>query len=180
MSAVVPAVPAADAPAAVPMARVTSACAGLVAVETAAALLVGLTWDEALLGGCTVLTIAFATVFCLGAVTVAGFFAGVGMAGIVLILPGSLPVTLGVALLVALVCGIAPGWAGVEAWQATRTSALTAAEEAAVARSASGSTPGRRGALWRTDRVLAAWLVLAFPPGLAAGALAFLSLQNGR
>ncbi len=176
----VPAVASSAAPAQVPMARVTLACAGLVAVEVAAALLVGLPRHEALLGACSVLAIAFATVFCLGAVTVAGFLAGAGAAGVVLLVPGSLPATLGAALLVALACGTAPGWARVEAWQATRTSALTAAEEVAAARDASGDPPAGLRALWRTDRVLAAFLVLAFPPGLTAAALAFVSWSAGR
>ncbi len=174
----VPAVASSAAPAQVPMARVTLACAGLVAVEVAAALLVGLPRHQALLGACSVLAIAFATVFCLGAVTVAG--AGAGAAGVVLLVPGSLPATLGAALLVALACGTAPGWAGVEAWQATRTSALTAAEEVTAARDASGDPPAGLRALWRTDRVLAAFLVLAFPPGLTAAALAFVSWSAGR
>ena len=89
--------------------------------------------------------------------------------------------------MLALVCGVAPGWARVEAWQAIRARALTSEEEAAAAqRPVSGSgprrwTPGvRLRTYWRTDRVLAAFLVLAFPPSITAFALWFLDWTAGR
>ncbi|SFP58829.1 hypothetical protein SAMN05660464_3582 [Geodermatophilus dictyosporus] len=176
MSAVVPArsaVPAPLPPEPVPMGRVTLACAALVALGAGVLLLFARPWTEVLAGACTVLAVAYAVVFCLGAVSVAGFVAGAGMAGVVLLVPGSLPVALAAALVVAVACGLAPGWARVEAWQATRTATPTAAT------SASGG-PGRVRGPWRTDRVLAAWLVLAFPPALTAAAVAFVSWSAAR
>ncbi|PRY51235.1 hypothetical protein LY71_102300 [Geodermatophilus tzadiensis] len=159
------------------MGRVTLACAALVALAAGVLLLLDRPWTEVVAGACTVLAVAYAVVFCLGAVSVAGFVAGAGMAGVVLAVPGSLPVALAAALAVAVGCGLAPAWARVEAWQATRTSAGTAAEEAATSASV---VPQRLPGLWRTDRVLAAWLVLAFPPALTAAAAAFVTWSAGR
>ncbi|SDC59453.1 hypothetical protein SAMN05660690_2057 [Geodermatophilus telluris] len=168
MSAAVPAVPAAAPPTPVPLARVTLAGAVLVALAAGALLLLDRPAAEVLAGASAVLAAVSAAVFCLGAVTVAGFVAGAGLAGVVLLVPGSLPPTLAATVVLALVCGVAPGWVRVEAWQAAR--AAGAAEPPA---------PGRLRGRWRTDRVLAAWLVLAFPPALAAAAEAFVSWSAG-
>ncbi|SFK97242.1 hypothetical protein [Geodermatophilus ruber] len=62
---------------------------------------------------------------------------------------GLLPVLAGAAVVAAL-CGASSGWTRVEAWQAARSVALTAGEEAAVARTPPPITgPGARTA----DRV---------------------------
>ncbi|SDG44580.1 hypothetical protein [Klenkia brasiliensis] len=109
-------------------------------------------------GLCVLAALALGAVFVLGAITVAGFAAGAATAGAVALEPGSLPVALAGTAVAALLCGVAPAWARVEAWQATRSSAPPAA-----------------GPRWRTDRVVAAFLVLAFPPVFVTGAIAFVS-----
>jgi hypothetical protein len=75
----------------------------------------------------------------------------------------------------------------VEAWQAAHSTALTSAEEAALAqRSLTGArsrgwAPGvRLRNYWRTDRVVAAFLVLAFHPSLAAFSLWFIDWTSSR
>jgi hypothetical protein len=86
----------------------------------------------------------------------------------------------------ALICGVAPGWSRVEAWQAARFQALTASEEAAAARK-TPTVVGRHRVdgpsvrlRWRTDRVVAAFLVLAFPPCVAAFSLWFVEWVSSR
>jgi hypothetical protein len=165
----------------VPMRRVMTVSATVLAAEVVVMLATGRSLQEALLPGYAILMVTFGLVFCLGAVTVAGFAAGTAAAALLLLDVGSLLPILAGAVLLALVCGIAPGWARVEAWQATRARALTSEEEAAAAqRPVSGSGPRRWApgvrlrTYWRTDRVLAAFLVLAFPPSITAFALWFL------
>jgi hypothetical protein len=171
----------------VPMRRVMTLSAVVLAGEVALLMATGRSLQEALLPGYAILMVTFGLVFCLGAVTVAGFAAGAAAAGLLLLDVGSLPPLLAGAALLALVCGIAPGWARVEAWQAAHARALTSEEEAAAAqRPVSGSGPRRwvpgvrLRVYWRTDRVLAAFLVLAFPPSLTAFALWFVGWTAGR
>jgi hypothetical protein len=171
----------------VPMRRVLMTSGGVLAVEVAVMLVTGRSLQETLLPGYAILMVTFGLVFCLGAVTVAGFAAGAAAAGLLVLDVGSLLPLLAGAALLALVCGIAPGWARVEAWQASRSRALTSEEEAAAAqRPVSGSGPRRwvpgvrLRTHWRTDRVLAAFLVLAFPPGITAFALWFVDWTAGR
>jgi hypothetical protein len=171
----------------VPMRRVLLVCAAVLVAETAALLVTGRSLQATLVPGYMILMVTFGLVFCLGAVTVAGFAAGAAAAGLLLVHASTLLPVLGGAALLALACGIAPGWARVEAWQAAHSRALTSEEEAAVAqRSLSGGrhrawSPGvRLRNYWRTDRVFAAFLVLAFPPGLAAFAMWFVGWVAGR
>jgi hypothetical protein len=171
----------------VPMRRVMTASGTVLAAEVAVMLATGRSLQEALLPGYGILMVTFGLVFCLGAVTVAGFAAGTAAAALLVLDVGSLLPLLAGAAVLALVCGIAPGWSRVEAWQAGRVRALTSEEEAAAAqRPVSGSgprrwTPGvRLRTYWRTDRVLAAFLVLAFPPSVTAFALWFLDWTAGR
>jgi len=113
------------------------------------------------------------------ACTVAGFPAGAASAGLVVLgVVGLLPV-LGGAAALAVLCGFSTGWTRVEAWQAARSVALTAGQEAAGARTPPPITgrhrpggPGRRIA-FRGDRAVAAFLVLAFPPAIASFSLWF-------
>jgi hypothetical protein len=169
------------------LARVFLTCGLVLGAEVVLLLVAGRDWHEALVPGYAVLTLAFAAVFVLGAVTVAGFVAGAASAGIVVLHLAGLPLVLAVAALVALLCGVSPGWARVEAWQAVRSQALTAGEEAAIARRAPQVAGGRhrvRGprlrAGWRLDRVVAAFLVLAFPPAVAAFGLWFVGWVSSR
>jgi hypothetical protein len=165
----------------VPMRRVLLLCAAVLAGETALMLVTDRALSDALLPGYLILMAAFGLVFCLGAVTVAGFAAGVAAAGLVVLYQGTLLPLLGGAALLALACGFAPGWARVEAWQAAQSRPLTAEEEAAIGQRAlsgdrrRGWTPGvRLRNYWRADRVLAAFLVLAFHPLMAAFSLWFI------
>jgi hypothetical protein len=171
----------------VPMRRILAGCAILLAVQTVALVAFDRSWHDVLLPGYLVLMVAFGLVFCVGAVTVAGFAAGAAAAGLVVLDHSSLLPLLGGAALLALACGFAPGWARVEAWQAAHSTALTSAEEAALAqRSLTGSrsrgwAPGvRLRNYWRTDRVVAAFLVLAFHPSLAAFSLWFIDWTSSR
>ena len=171
----------------VPMRRVLVVCAAVLAVETVVLLAADRSWDEVLLPGYLILMVAFGLVFCLGAVTVAGFAAGAAAAGLVVLHPGTLLPVLGGAALLALACGLAPGWVRVEAWQAARSRALTAEEEAAAAQRTLTGSPARGWARglrvrdhWRTDRVVAAFLVLAFHPCVAAFSLWFVDWSAGR
>ncbi|GHE13756.1 hypothetical protein [Klenkia taihuensis] len=109
-------------------------------------------------GLCLLAALVFGAVFVLGAITVSGFAAGAATAGVAALEPGHLPLVLAGTAGAALLCGVAPAWARVEAWQA--------------ARSAGPAAPAPR---WRTDRVVAAFLVLAFPPVFVTGAVAFVS-----
>ncbi|MGY1636159.1 hypothetical protein ACI78V_05845 [Geodermatophilus sp. SYSU D00742] len=159
--------------------RVFGVCGLVLAAEIPLMLLMGNSWVEALLPGYAILMVTFGAVFCLAAVTVAGFTVGAAAAGLLpLGVVGLLPV-LGGAALLALLCGVAPGWARVEAWQAARSVALTAGEEAAVARTAlplTGRhrvTGPRRRLTFRPDRAFAAFVVLAFPPSITAVSLWF-------
>jgi hypothetical protein len=171
----------------VPLRRVFLTCAGVLAAEVAVMLVLGEGWQATLLPGYAIILVAFGAVFCLAAVTVAGFITGAAGAGLLLLGAVDLLPLLGGAAVLALVCGIAPGWARVEAWQATRFQALTAGEEAAVARRAPPAAVGRHRIdgpkariRWRTDRVFAAFLVLAFPPSVAAFSLWFVDWVSGR
>jgi hypothetical protein len=153
-------------PVRVPPGRVALAVAVVVTLE-AGLLGLGVSGRTVLALGSATVGLAAALVFCLGAVTVAGFATGVAAAALMLVLgTGLLPVLAG-ALVVALGCGVAPGWRRVEAWQAARNGS-------AVAGAADGAV------LWRTDRVLAAFLVLAFPPLVTVGALAFAAWSTTR
>ncbi|WP_369137115.1 hypothetical protein [Modestobacter versicolor] len=170
-----------------PMRRVLGLSAAVLVVETAVMLVTGQSLHDVLLPGYLILMTTFGLVFCLGAVTVAGFAAGAAGAGLVVLQPGALLPLLGGAAVLALGCGFAPGWARVEAWQAAHSRPLTAEEEAAVGQRAldggrsRGWSPGvRLRNYWRTDRVLAAFLVLAFHPLLAAFALWFTHWSAGR
>ena len=171
----------------VPMRRVLAVCAVVLVAESAAMLLTDRSVQDLLLPGYLILMVAFGLVFCLGAVTVAGFAAGAAAAGLVVLDQGMLLPLLGGAALLAVGCGLAPGWARVEAWQAARSRVLTAEEEAAVgqrALSADRSRGWSRGVrlrnYWRTDRVLAAFLVLAFHPTMAAFSLWFIDWTSRR
>ena len=171
----------------VPMRKVLLSCAAVLGVETAVMLATDRSLTEVLLPGYLILMVAFGLVFCLGAVTVAGFAAGAAAAGLVVMQPGALLPLLGGAALLALGCGFAPGWARVEAWQAAHSRPLTAEEEAAVgqrALSADRSRGWSRGVrlrnYWRADRVLAAFLVLSFHPLMAAFSLWFIDWSAGR
>ena len=171
----------------VPMRRVLLASAAVLGVETAVMLATDRSLHDVLLPGYLILMVAFGLVFCLGAVTVAGFAAGAAAAGLVVVEHAALvPLLLGAALL-ALVCGFAPGWARVEAWQAQQSRPLTAEEEAAVGQRAldggrsRGWSPGvRLRNYWRADRVLASFLVLSFHPLMAAFSLWFISWSAAR
>jgi len=171
----------------VPMRRVLAVCAAVLVAETAVMLATDRSVQDALRPGYLILMVAFGLVFCLGAVTVAGFAAGAAAAGLVVLDQATLLPLLGGAALLALGCGLAPGWARVEAWQATRSRPLTAEEEAAVAqralsvdRSRGWSRGVRLRNYWRLDRVLAAFLVLSFSPAMAAFALAFIDWTHRR
>jgi hypothetical protein len=175
------------APPRLPMRRVLAVCATVLVAETALMLVTDRALSDALLPGYLILMAAFGLVFCLGAVTAAGFAAGLAAAGLVVLDPSALVPLLGGAALLALVCGVAPGWARVEAWQAGQSRPLTAEEEAAIAQRAlsadrrRGWSPGvRLRNYWRVDRVLAAFLVLAFSPLMAAFSLWFLAWSARR
>jgi hypothetical protein len=170
----------------VPLRRVFLACAGVLAAEVALLLVLGKDWQATLLPGYAIILLAFGAAFCLGAVTVAGFITGAAGAGLLLLGAISLLPLLGGAAVLALICGVAPGWSRVEAWQAARFQALTAQEEAAASRRAV-PTVGRHRIggpsvriAWRTDRVVAAFLVLAFPPAVAAFSLWFVGWVSSR
>jgi hypothetical protein len=171
----------------VPMRRVLATSAGVLAVESTILVATGESLHAVLLPGYLILIAAFGLVFCLGAVTVAGFAAGAAGAALVLLDRNALLPVLGGAVLAALACGVAPGWARVEAWQAAHSRSLTGEEEAAVAqRSLTGNrtrrwAPGvRLRNYWRTDRVVAAFLVLAFLPAMMALSLWFIDWNAGR
>ena len=171
----------------VPMRRVMTVSGAVLAAEVLVMLATGRSLQEALLPGYAILMVTFGLVFCLGAVTVAGFAAGAAAAALLVLDVGSLLPMLAGAAVLALGCGVAPGWARVEAWQAARTRPLTSEEEAAAAqRPVSGSGPRRwvpgvrLRTYWRTDRVVAAFLVLAFPPAVTAFALWSVEALAGR
>jgi hypothetical protein len=175
------------APPRVAMRRVLVVCTALLAVQTVVLLAADRSWHDVLLLGCLVLMVAFGLVFWLAAVTVAGFAAGAAAAGLVVLDHASLLPLLGGAALLALACGFAPGWARVEAWQAAHSRALTAEEEAALARRSRTGSRSRRWApavrlrnYWRADRVVAAFLVLAFHPTMAAFSLWFIDWTRSR
>jgi hypothetical protein len=170
----------------VPLGRVFLTCGAVLAAEVALLLVLGQRWQATLLPGYAIILLAFGAAFCLGAVTVAGFVAGAAGAGLLLLgAVGLLPLLAGAAAL-ALICGVAPGWSRVEAWQAARFQALTASEEAAAARKAPAVVGRHRvdgpsvRVRWRTDRVVAAFLVLAFPPCVAAFSLWFVDWVSSR
>jgi hypothetical protein len=170
----------------VPLRRVFLTCGGVLAAEVALLLVMGQDLRATLLPGYAIILLAFGAAFCLGAVTVAGFVTGAAGAGLLLLgVVGLLPL-LGGAAVLALICGVAPGWSRVEAWQAARFQALTAQEEAVAARR-TPPTVGRHRLdgpavriSWRTDRVVAAFLVLAFPPAVAAFSMWFVGWITAR
>jgi len=145
-------------PVRLPMGVVLVAVLAGLAVAAGAGLLTDV--PQALLwpGLCLLAALVLGAVFVLGAITVSGFAAGAATAGLTALKPASLPWALAGTAVAALLCGVAPAWARVEAWQA--------------ARSAGPVAPAPR---WRTDRVVAAFLVLAFPPVFVTGAIAFVS-----
>ncbi|MBN1092446.1 hypothetical protein JKP75_07620 [Blastococcus sp. TML/M2B] len=145
-----------------------SAAALLAVGAVAGGLLVaGRPWQDALLPGFALLLAAYGAVFCLRAVTVTGFLAGSAGAG--LVIAGSIPLlgALAVAGVLAVACGGAPEWRRVEAWQSDRARM-------------GDSAPGPVGRLWRWDRVAAAFLVLSFPPAMAAFAEFFIAWSTSR
>lgn len=158
----------------------------LLGLQTGVLLATDRSLQDVLLAAHLLLIAAFGVVFCLGAVTVAGFATGAAAAGLVLLHPGALLPLLGGAALLALGCGFAPGWAQVEAWQAAHPRPLTAEEAAAgqqalgVDRSRGRNRAVRLGRHWRSDRVLAAFLVLSFHPVLAAFSLWFVDWMQRR
>jgi len=163
----------------IPMTAVLLVALALVAVELVVALLTTTDLHLTLIGVCATLVLLFGLVFSLGAITIAGFAAGAGAAGLVVLEPGHLLSTLLVLVVVALVCGVAPGWARVEAWQAARSTGAPL-EPAPGDTSPGSGLPSRLRVLWRTDRVVAAFLVLAFPPVFVTGALAFITWTQHR
>ena len=170
----------------VPLGRVVLTCGAVLAVEVVLLLVLGEGWQATLLPGYAIIVLAFGAAFCFGAVTVAGFITGAAGAGLLLLGAVGLLPLLGGAAVLALLCGVAPGWARVEAWQAARFQALTASEEAAAARRAVPVVGRHRPTgpsvrvRWRTDRVVAAFLVLAFPPCVAAFSLWFVEWLSSR
>jgi hypothetical protein len=153
-------------------------CAPLVAVVVVGLAALGVPARGLVVGGLLVLVAAFGAAFVWAGVSVAGFIAGAAGAGIVVAEPGHLPGVLGGAAVLALACGVAPGWARVEAWQATRTNRSIRSSGDGSARSAAGG--GRWWHRWRSDRVLAAYLVLVFPPGTAAASAVLLEWMSHR
>jgi len=131
-------------------------------------------------GMCLSTVVVLGLVFCFGAITIAGFAAGAGAAGVVVLEPGWLPVALLALAVMAVVCGLAPGWARVEAWQAVRSAPVGENGQKALGRPAATSLPSRLAVRWRTDRVVAAFLVLAFPPVFVTGAIAFITWTGNR
>jgi hypothetical protein len=175
------------APPRVPIRRVLLVGTAVLAAETALMLVTDRALSDLLLPGYLIVMVAFGLVFCLGAVTAAGLAAGLAAAGLVVLDQGTLLPLLGGAALLSLACGVAPGWARVESWQAAQSRPLTAEEEAAIAQRAlsadrrRGWSPGvRLRNYWRADRVLAAFLLLAFSPAMAAFTIWFLSWTAGR
>ncbi len=173
----VPAVPTVSARAAVPVPvsapttvrvdRITVLALLLVAALTGGMLVAGRPGEEALLAALVFLVAVHGAVFCLRAVTVTGFLAGAAGAALVLTGPVSLVVALVVAGALALVCGVAPAWRRVEVWQSGRTALA-------------GAGPSQAGRLWRADRVGAAFLVLSFPPAMAAFGEFFIAWSTSR
>ncbi|KQS66080.1 hypothetical protein [Modestobacter sp. Leaf380] len=155
----------------IPMGPVLLACLALVVVELVAALLTMTPLHTALLGACLTVVVVFGAVFAFGAITIAGFAAGAGAAGVVVLEPRHLVLTLVAMAVIAVVCGLAPGWARVEAWQAARSAGAPLTGDGVR----TSRLPGRLAVLWRTDRVVAAFLVLSFPPVFVTGAVAFIT-----
>ncbi|MCO7221617.1 hypothetical protein [Klenkia sp. PcliD-1-E] len=145
-------------PVRLPMAVVLVGVLAGLAVAAGVGLLTGVPGALLWPGLCVLAALVLGAVFVLGAITVSGFAAGAATAGVVVLEPDHLPLVLAGTAVAALLCGVAPGWARVEAWQA--------------ARSGGPPAPAPR---WRTDRVVAAFLVLAFPPVFVTGAVAFVS-----
>ena len=131
-------------------------------------------------GMCLSTVVVFGLVFCFGAITIAGFAAGAGAAGVVVLEPRHLVPALLALAVMALVCGLAPGWARVEAWQAVRSAPVGENGQKALGRPAATSLPSRLTVRWRTDRVVAAFLVLAFPPVFVTAAIAFITWTGHR
>lgn len=160
-------VAAGAAPRSVPLGRVSAAALLAVGAVAGGLLVAGRPWQDALLPGFALLLAAYGAVFCLRAVTVTGFLAGSAGAG--LVIAGSIPLlgALAVAGVLAVACGGAPEWRRVEAWQSDRARM-------------GDSAPGPVGRLWRWDRVAAAFLVLSFPPAMAAFAEFFIAWSTSR
>lgn len=164
--------------------RVSMLCAALLAAETAVVLALSGTVRTALIAAVVTVMIVFALVFCLRAVTVSGFAAAAGAAGLVVLEPRSLLPVLGGAVLLAIVCGLAPGWVQVERWQAQVGTTAVSAAEATPRGPDRADRPRTRVrqlcANWRSDRVVAVLLVLVYPPLAAAGALWAITWMAGR
>jgi hypothetical protein len=163
------------APARVGVARALLTCTPVVAVVVGLLAVLGLPVAGLVVAGCLVVAAAFGAAFVWAGVSVAGFVAGAAAAGIVVAEPGSVLAVLFGAAVVALACGIAPGWERMEAWQAARTN--RSAGEATNRPAPAGRRWWRR---WRTDRAVAAYLVLVFPPGTAAAAAVLLEWMGTR
>ena len=171
----------------IPMSSVLLVALALLVVELVAGLLTRTELHVLWLGMCVSAAALFGLVFSLGAITIAGFAAGAASAGIVVLEPDHLVTVLLALVVTAVVCGLAPGWARVEAWQAIRSTPLSGREEAALAqvplatlRRAGLPSRLRVRVRWRSDRVFAAFLVLAFPPVFVTGAIAFVTWTANR
>jgi len=167
--------------------RVFLTCGVVLGLEIPVMLWLGDDWRQLLLPGYAMLVLAFGAVFCLAAVTAAGFVTGAAAAGLIVAHVVGLPVVLAGAAVLAVLCGLSPGWSRVESWQAARTQALTAGEEAGIARRPLALPRGRHRVTgprarisWRSDRVVAAFLVLAYPPCIAAFSVWFVSWAASR
>ncbi|SDO52231.1 hypothetical protein SAMN05660199_02064 [Klenkia soli] len=197
MNAVVDDLPTADAgrpgpvaegprdPIRIPMSSVLLVTVAVLVVELVTGLLTRTDLHLLWLGMSVSAAVLFGLVFSLGAITIAGFAAGAASAGVVVLEPGHLVTVLLVLVVTAVVCGLAPGWARVEAWQAVRSTPLSAREEGAVAQvplvqQQRASLPSRLRVRWRSDRVFAAFLVLAFPPVFVTAAIAFVTWTENR
>ncbi|SCX61068.1 hypothetical protein SAMN03159343_0044 [Klenkia marina] len=157
------------------MGVVLLAVLAVLVAELVAGVLVGVPPHLLGVGMCLSTVVVFGLVFCFGAITIAGFAAGAGAAGVVVLEPGWLAPALLALAVMAVVCGLAPGWARVEAWQAVRSAPVGEAGQRALSSSAPTSLPSRLAVRWRTDRVVAAFLVLAFPPVFVTAAIAFIT-----
>ncbi|MEI4280457.1 hypothetical protein [Klenkia terrae] len=184
-SAVLPAPAAPRDPIRIPMGSVLLVALALLVVELVAGVLTRTDLHVLALGMCVSATVLFGLVFSLGAITIAGFAAGAASAGVVVLEPEHLVTVLLALVVTAVVCGLAPGWARVEAWQAVRSAPLSGREQSAVAQvplaaQRRAGLPSRLRVRWRSDRVFAAFLVLAFPPVFVTGAIAFVTWTANR
>jgi hypothetical protein len=172
--------PALQDPIRVRMGIVLLAVLSVLVAELVAGILLAVPLHLLGVGMCLSTVVVFGLVFCLGAITIAGFAAGVGAAGVVVLEPHRLVPALVALAIMAVACGLAPGWARVEAWQAVRSAPVGESGQRALNGSAATSLPSRLKVRWRTDRVVAAFLVLAFPPVFVTAAIAFITWTGNR